>query len=91
MKRVCGHCQTVLGEKCGECGSTRVVLRQGIVILFWTCLDCDHRWFPGQEPVTTGICQECFEGEFSHLSIGSLNHSKENTDARAVEEVREPD
>jgi len=65
MTRVCGHCQTVMGEKCGACGSENVLRRQGLVKPFYTCLDCGHRWFEAQEPVTTGVCDVCFAKEFA--------------------------
>jgi len=64
MTRVCGHCKTVIGEKCGRCGSERVVCRQGLVKPFWTCLNCDYRWFEGQGPATTGICEACLAKAF---------------------------
>jgi hypothetical protein len=61
MTRVCGHCKKIIGEKCGRCGSLNVVRRQGLVKPFFTCLEaaCEHRWFEGQEPPTTGICEAC--------------------------------
>lgn len=72
MTRVCQYCKTVFGEKCGKCGSLEVVRRRGIAgHFFWTCLDCDHRWFDGQEKVTTGICELCLSKELA--TVGEQN------------------
>lgn len=71
MTRICGHCKTVIGEKCGHCGSLDVLRREGLVKPFWTCLACDHRWFDGQEKPTTGICESCLDKELVKVREGA--------------------
>jgi hypothetical protein len=67
MQRVCCFCRSVYGEKCGTCGSTRVLKSLDIVLVTgkhmvaerWDCPDCKATWAPGSGRMTHGICATC--------------------------------
>ena len=64
LKRyLCWNCGKDMGEKCGKCGSLDIEVdlcihgHPGA----YECRRCGHIFFPGEEPVSHGICGPCIE------------------------------
>jgi hypothetical protein len=62
MQRICSYCSLDLGEKCGACGSLRVVnlgrpenFADSLPDLY-ECLRCHRTWLRGTDPITHGVC-----------------------------------
>jgi NAD-dependent SIR2 family protein deacetylase len=70
MRRVCGMCRKTLGEKCRKCGSSHAsVLSSDGPFSLWRCVDCHHTWRTGDDPETTGLCEECYDKAEAQLKL----------------------
>jgi ribosomal protein L37AE/L43A len=58
MTRLCGWCQTELGEKCPECNSTNL---HRLGENHFKCADCHHPFAKGEGGITHTICPKCDE------------------------------
>lgn len=65
MTRICGACKKSLGEKCGQCGNSNpTLLYEG----HYYCPECEAKWIKGQQPETTGLCEDCLGRQVSELT-----------------------
>ncbi|KKL90610.1 hypothetical protein LCGC14_1903000 [marine sediment metagenome] len=71
MTRQCADCKIIMGEKCPECGSEKLLLIDSAEVPdvevpdWWECTKCDHIFQEGMtlDPpqITHGICDPCLE------------------------------
>jgi RNA polymerase subunit RPABC4/transcription elongation factor Spt4 len=79
MRVICSNCTKVLGEKCAKCGKmlfsfdqTGMKIIAGLQnspntnIIGFHCY-CGHNWKPGDDPISHGLCPECYSQEVTAL------------------------
>ena len=78
MRRVCFDCKLPFGDKCSNCGGTKVYLLcedpRGVGNDLLACVGCPRTWFRNEDGETHGLCPAC-QRKAQHNLFPEVRHA----------------